>query len=98
LTDEAAAGRLDRDAVRAVLASADAKVEERTTFPCGLTEREVEVLRLLAQGLSNKQIGERLFISPRTAGNHIAHIYEKTKVATRAAAALFAVQHRLITA
>ena len=98
LAGEAAAGRLDRDAVRAVLASADARVAERTTFPCGLTEREVEVLRLLAQGLSNKEIGARLHISPRTAGNHIAHVYEKTGVSTRAAAALFAVQHRLIVA
>ncbi|HTL32719.1 MAG TPA: HD domain-containing phosphohydrolase [Kofleriaceae bacterium] len=98
LTDEAAAGRLDRDAVRAVLTSANAKVDERSTYPCNLTEREVEILRLLAQGLSNKQIGEKLHISPRTAGNHIAHIYEKTGVSTRAAAALFAVQHRLIVA
>src|SRR5262249_53757673 len=84
LAEEAAAGRLDRDAVRAVLASADAKIAERTTFPCDLTEREVEVLRLLAQGLSNKEIGARLHISPRTAGNHIAHIYDKTRVSTRA--------------
>ncbi len=98
LTDEAAAGGLDRDAVRAVLTSADAKVDARSTFPCGLTEREVEILRLLARGLSNKEIGKALHISPRTAGNHVAHIYEKTKVATRAAAALFAVQHRLIVA
>ena len=96
LSEEAAAGRLDRDAVRAVLASADAKVDERTTFPDGLTEREVEVLRLLARGLSNKEIGTKLHISPRTAGNHIAHIYEKTGVSTRAAAALYAVQRRLI--
>jgi len=98
LTDEAAAGRLDRDAVRHVLTSADAKVEARATYPCNLTEREVEILRLIAQGLSNKEIGARLHISPRTAGNHIAHIFEKTKLTTRAAAALFAVQHRLIVA
>lgn len=98
LAAEAAAGRLDRDAVRAVLASADTTVAERSTFPCGLTEREVEVLRLLARGLSNKEIGARLHISPRTAGNHIVHIYEKTGVSTRAAAGLFAVQHRLIVA
>ena len=98
LTDEAAAGRLDRDAVRAVLTSADAKVDDRSTYPANLTEREVEVLRLLAQGLSNKEIGARLHISARTAGNHIAHIYEKTGVSTRASAALFAVQHRLIVA
>ncbi len=96
LTDEAAAGRLDRDTVRAVLASANTRVVERTTYPNNLTEREVEILRLLARGLSNKEIGAQLHISPRTAGNHIAHIYEKTGVSTRAAAALFAVQHRLI--
>ena len=56
------------------------------------------LFRSLAQGLSNKEIGARLHISPRTAGNHIAHIYEKTGVSTRASAALFAVQHRLIVA
>jgi HD-GYP domain-containing protein (c-di-GMP phosphodiesterase class II) len=98
LTELASTGQLDRDAVRAVLASADAKVDERTIFPCALTEREVEVLRLVARGLSNKQIGGALHISARTAGNHVAHIYQKTRVSTRAAAALFAVQHRLIVA
>ena len=53
---------------------------------------------LVARGLTNKQIGQRLFISPRPVGHHIAHIYEKTAVKTRAAAALFAVEHDLVSA
>jgi DNA-binding NarL/FixJ family response regulator len=56
----------------------------------------VEVLRLLARGLSNKQIAERLVISPKTVGNHAEHIYTKTGASTRAAAGLFAMQHGLL--
>jgi DNA-binding NarL/FixJ family response regulator len=62
----------------------------------GLSEREVEVLRLMARGLSNKEIGRSLFISSRTAGNHIAHIYQKTGIKSRASAALFAVTRGLV--
>ena len=62
----------------------------------GLTAREVEVLVLLARGLSNKQIAERLVITPKTAGNHVEHIYAKIGASSRAAAALFAVQHGLL--
>ena len=54
------------------------------------------MLRLLARGLSNKEIGRALHISPVTAKNHIAHIYEKTGVATRSAAALYAVTAGLV--
>ena len=64
--------------------------------PAGLTAREVEVLRLLARGLSNKEIAERLVISPKTAGNHVEHIYAKIDASSRAAAAMFAVQHGLL--
>jgi len=97
LAEEARVGRLDMDAVAAVLAAAGARVPKLLgELPAGLSEREVEVLRLLAQGLSNKEIGARLFISPRTAGNHLAHVYDKTGVSTRAAAALFAVRHGLV--
>ena len=64
--------------------------------PAGLTAREVEVLRLLARGLSNKQIAERLVISPKTVGNHIEHIYTKIGASNRAAASLFAMQHGLL--
>jgi DNA-binding NarL/FixJ family response regulator len=62
----------------------------------GLTAREVEVLILLARGLSNKQIATRLVITPKTAGNHIEHIYAKTGASSRAAAAMFAVRHGLL--
>jgi DNA-binding NarL/FixJ family response regulator len=62
----------------------------------GLTAREVEVLILLARGMSNRQIAERLVITPKTAGNHVEHIYAKIDASSRAAAAMFAVQHGLL--
>lgn len=97
LGDEARAGRLDRQAVDAVLAAAgQAAARVRGGWPAQLSDREVEVLCLLARGLSNKQIGVRLFISAKTVQHHVAHIYEKTGVATRASAALFAVEHQLV--
>jgi len=99
LADEARRGSLDRDAVAAVLAAAGhrrAGVALRASRPDGLTEREAEVLQLIARGLSNKEIGRALHISAATAKNHAAHIYEKTGVATRAAAALYAVTRRLV--
>lgn len=54
------------------------------------------MLILLARGMSNKQIAERLVITPKTAGNHVEHIYAKIDASNRAAAALFAVQHGLL--
>ena len=102
--DEAAAelhtdvrvGRLDGEAVAAVLRAAGHRVPRRREGPAGLTTREVEVLRLLARGLSNKEIAERLVISPKTAGNHIEHIYAKIDASSRATASLFALQHGLL--
>jgi DNA-binding NarL/FixJ family response regulator len=98
LEQEAKAGRLDRDAVSELLASAGTPLREpaERAAPAGLSEREVEVLVLLARGLTNKEIGKRLFISPRTVGHHVAHIYEKTGIKTRASAALFAVEQSLV--
>ena len=90
------AGRLDGDAVEAVLAAAGHRVARRREGPAGLTPREVEVLRLLARGLSNKEIAARLVISPKTAGNHIEHIYAKIGASSRATASLFAMQHGLL--
>jgi HD-GYP domain-containing protein (c-di-GMP phosphodiesterase class II) len=90
------AGRLDREAVEAVLTAAGHRVRRRREGPAGLTTREVEVLRLLARGLSNKEIAERLVISPKTAGNHIEHIYTKIDASSRVAASMFAVQHGLL--
>ena len=71
-------------------------MRRRREGPGGLTAREVEVLRLLAQGLSNKEIAKRLVISPKTAGNHIEHIYAKIGASSRATASLFAMQHGLL--
>jgi HD-GYP domain-containing protein (c-di-GMP phosphodiesterase class II) len=95
---EARAGRLDRGAVEAVLAAAGqpAAPPERRTHAAGLTDREVEVVRLLARGLTNKEIATALDISVKTAGHHVQHIFEKAGVTTRAAAALFAMQNALI--
>ncbi len=90
------AGRHDGDAVEAVLRAAGHRVPRRREGPAGLTLRELEVLRLLARGLSNKQIAQRLVISPKTAANHAEHIYAKINTPTRAAAGLFAMQHGLL--
>jgi DNA-binding CsgD family transcriptional regulator len=64
--------------------------------PDGLTEREVEVLRLLAEGLSNRAIGERLYISTNTAANHVRSILIKTGAANRTQAAMYAADHELL--
>jgi HD-GYP domain-containing protein (c-di-GMP phosphodiesterase class II) len=93
---EARAGRLDPDAVEAMIAAAGQRARVRRAHPAGLTAREVEVLGLLAQGLPNKQIASRLVVSSRTVGTHVAHIYEKIGVATRAGATLFALRHDLV--
>ena len=90
------AGRLDADAAEAVLAAAGHRVSGRREGPAGLTAREVEVLKLLARGLSNKEIAKQLVISPKTAGNHVEHIYSKIGASTRARASLFAMQHGLL--
>jgi len=96
LRGDVKAGRLDADAVEAILGAAGHRVSRRREGPAGLTAREVEVLKLLARGLSNKEIAERLVISPKTAANHIEHIYAKIDASTRATASLFAMQHGLI--
>jgi HD-GYP domain-containing protein (c-di-GMP phosphodiesterase class II) len=88
---------LDREAVVAVLeAAGQRKPRGRTAWPAGLSDREVEVLRLLARGLSERRIGEVLFISASTVHTHVNHIYEKAGVTTRASVALFAMEHGLL--
>src|SRR5581483_502452 len=96
LRAEVAAHRLDGDAVEAVLAAAGHARVRRREHPAGLTSREVDVLRLLARGLSHRQIAERLVISPKTARNHIEHIYTKIGATSRVTASLYAVQHGLL--
>jgi HD-GYP domain-containing protein (c-di-GMP phosphodiesterase class II) len=88
----------DGDAVDAVLRAAGHPVSRRRAWPAGLTTREIEVLRLLVRGLSNKEIAERLVISRKTAGSHVEHIYSKIGVSNRARASLFAMKHGLMTA
>ena len=79
-----------------MLEAAGHRLPRRRTTLAGLTAREVEVLILLARGMSNKQIAGRLVITPKTAGNHVEHIYAKIDASNRAAAAMFAVQHGLL--
>jgi HD-GYP domain-containing protein (c-di-GMP phosphodiesterase class II) len=94
LADEAASGRLCRTAVELVSDTGDAIAPTQT--PAGLTERETAVLALLARGLATKEIAAKLGIAPRTVKHHIEHVYEKTGISSRAAAALFAVRHDLV--
>jgi HD-GYP domain-containing protein (c-di-GMP phosphodiesterase class II) len=95
---EVRAGRLDGDAVNAVLAAAGHRVRRRRAWPAGLTPREIEVLRLLARGSSSKEIARELVIAPKTARNHVEHIYEKIGARTRSEASLFAMRHGLLDA
>jgi DNA-binding NarL/FixJ family response regulator len=97
LAAEASRGLLDADVVAAVLTEAGHVVGRTAPVrPAGLSEREVEVLTLIAHGMSNAQVAEQLYISRRTAEHHAQHIYAKIGVSTRAAAALFAVHHDLV--
>jgi HD-GYP domain-containing protein (c-di-GMP phosphodiesterase class II) len=96
LRDEVRAGRHDGDAVDAVLTAAGHKRGRRREWPAGLTSREVEVLRLVARGLSNKQIAARLVIARKTVDNHVEHVYTKIGATNRAQASLFAVRHALM--
>jgi DNA-binding NarL/FixJ family response regulator len=96
LRGEVRAGRIDGDAAQAVLAAAGHAPRRRAERVAGLTTRELEVLRLLAGGLSIRQIAAALTIAPKTADAHIQHIYAKAGVSTRAAATMFAIQHDLV--
>lgn len=94
---EVGAGRLDREAVDAVLeASGHPRSRADRSWPAGLTDREVDVLRRVAQAKPNKAIARELVISEETVRNHIRHIYEKISVDSRAGAALFAMENDLI--
>jgi HD-GYP domain-containing protein (c-di-GMP phosphodiesterase class II) len=94
LTQQARAGRLDADAVAAVLEAAGQRVP-RIARPAGLTEREAEVVGLIARGLQTKQVARALGISVKTADRHVQNAYGKIGVSTRAAATLFAMEHGL---
>jgi HD-GYP domain-containing protein (c-di-GMP phosphodiesterase class II)/DNA-binding CsgD family transcriptional regulator len=94
-------GALESRASRAVQVAAghgegEAPASPRPKNPGGLSRREVDVLQLAARGLTTKQIADRLFISTKTADHHIQHVYNKIGVSTRAAAALWAMQHAIV--
>jgi HD-GYP domain-containing protein (c-di-GMP phosphodiesterase class II) len=93
-------GELTGGAVDAVLGASGHEISgrrRRGVHPAGLSDREIEVLRLMAQGLSTKAIAEQLFISAKTADHHIQHVYTKIGVQSRGAAALWAMQHSVLS-
>jgi HD-GYP domain-containing protein (c-di-GMP phosphodiesterase class II) len=92
---EANAGRLDGQAVAAVVAAAGQR-PPRIDRPAGLTEREAEVVTMLARGMQTKQVAHALGISVKTADRHVQNAYRKIGVSTRAAATLFAMEHGLL--
>jgi DNA-binding CsgD family transcriptional regulator len=95
LGEEASSGRLDADAVAAVVEAAGQRAP-RIERPAGLTEREAEVVAMLARGLQTKQVARALGISVKTADRHVQNAYGKIGVSTRAAATLFAMEHGLV--
>lgn len=96
LREEVQKGRLDGGVVEAVLRAAGHRPRRRREAVGGLTQREVEVLRLLARGYATKQIAAQLSISRKTAANHIEHIYSKLGVTNRALASLVAARYGLV--
>jgi HD-GYP domain-containing protein (c-di-GMP phosphodiesterase class II) len=95
LAEEVSAGRLDPQAVTAVIEAAGQQAP-RLERPAGLTEREVEVVALLARGRQTKQVAQELGISVKTADRHIQNAYRKIGVSSRAAATVFAMEHGLV--
>ncbi len=95
LVGEAEAGRQDPDCVAAVITAAGLDAP-KTSRPAGLSDREAQVIGLLARGLQTKQVARTLGISVKTADRHIQNAYAKIGVSTRAAAAVFAMHHGLV--
>ena len=88
--------RLDLTMPRQQLAAVDTRLAaSQSTSPNGLTPREMEVLKRAALGMTDAAIGDALFISPRTASQHLRSIYGKIGVSTRAAATRYALEHGL---
>jgi ATP/maltotriose-dependent transcriptional regulator MalT len=90
---EALGALRDADAAAALMRSLGAKGRAGPRATGLLSRRETDVLRLLADGLSNREIGERLFISPKTAEHHVSRIYSKLGLSTRAEAAAYATRN-----
>jgi HD-GYP domain-containing protein (c-di-GMP phosphodiesterase class II)/DNA-binding CsgD family transcriptional regulator len=96
LRTEAGNGKLDAAAVDMVLGVSGHKRWGLPAAPAGLTPREVEVLILVARGASTRHVARTLHITPKTAGNHIEHIYTKIDASSRSTATLFALQHGML--
>jgi DNA-binding CsgD family transcriptional regulator len=94
LLADVSAGRIDASVAAAVIEAAGLP-RPRAPWPCDLTDREVDVLRLCARGMTNREIAASLVVSDRTVQHHLASIYDKTGRRTRAGAAVFAVEHGL---
>jgi DNA-binding NarL/FixJ family response regulator len=92
---ELAAARTAFEALGATLDAAAVAGEGRTALPNGLTEREAQVLALVASGCTNRQIAEELFLSQKTVARHVSNIFTKVGVTTRTAAARFAFEHQI---
>jgi DNA-binding NarL/FixJ family response regulator len=97
LRGRAQAGELEPVAVEAVLHAAGQPAQQPTPRPDGLTPREIEVLRLVARGASNKEIAASLVISEKTARNHVERTYAKIGVSNRIGASMYALRHGLVT-
>lgn len=98
LVEQVTSGGLDRAAVLAVLeARGQGRKRHHVAWPSGLTDREVDVLRLLAAGRSNRAIASALHVSEATVHTHTITIYDKTGVHSRAGMALFAIEHDLLS-
>ena len=89
-------GALDCRAVQAVLEARGAARARKRAWPAGLSDREVAVVRLVAVGRTNREIGRLLGMSPRTAQKHVMNVYDKVGLESRAGLALYAIEHGLL--
>lgn len=96
LRSEASDGRLDHDVVLAMCDALGTGSEGQLPWPDGLSDREVDVIRLVAQGASNKEIAAVLGITPKTVAHHVAHVYGKTGCDSRVGLARFALERGLL--
>lgn len=84
------------DGIGASLDAREALGSSNSALPAGLTQREAQVLRLVAGGLTNNQIAKELFLSPKTVSRHLSNIFRKIGVSSRASATAFAIEHHLL--
>ena len=82
--------------IAALQVEAQSRPASAPAYPGGLTQREVEVLQLVCGGKTNREIGEALVISAKTAGKHVSNILNKTNTANRAEAATYAALHNIV--